>query len=606
MPLSLFDKISTASKDNHQNHVADAQAMDLVPGNEFQVNLSTAYDQSNPSIAGLANGGFAIAWMSDEIDGASYNIYAQRYDSNGTPLGIVGNASQVNTAGNGRYPSVAGLTNGGFVIAWQGADSSYSGVYARLYNSNGAAQNNQFLVNTYEINDQAYPAAAGTSDGGFVITWESAVQDNDSWGIYAQRYDNHGIASGSEFRVNTVTFSDQDTPAIAAFTDGGFVATWVSDWQDGTPDLSVFAQRYDTSGLPFGSEFEANAYTSNNQLRPTLAGQSNQSFIITWYSYGNEASGAGIFARGFYNTGAYQSTEFQVNTFTTNDQMNPTVAALNDGGYVVTWWGRGLGDTQGIYGQRYDSIMNPVDSEFQINTFITSTQQNPSVAALKGGGFAVTWQSNIQDSDGWGIYAKMFTPPSPPSPPSPSVPPHLDLSNLYLLLALIGVASVGSALGLVASCRYLYKKNKTNPSNESSNPSSQNTADTLFDSFHTGPRGPNFLDAYFPPKVDMSGNTEEDRRSMGSGTTFTSNNPSTLFANDQAERQSISSGTSFTSVNSATSVTTNELPNKVERRRGASLPNVNAISSAATNKLPDRTERSSINSGMSRPSTATG
>lgn len=60
-------------------------------------------------------------------------------------------------------------------------------------------------------------------------------------------------------------------------------------------------------------------------------------------------------------------TEFQINTFTTNDQYDPSVTGLSDGGFVVTWSSFGQdGDNDGIFGQRYYGPGSTVGSEFQI------------------------------------------------------------------------------------------------------------------------------------------------------------------------------------------------------------------------------------------------
>ena len=51
---------------------------------------------------------------------------------------------------------------------------------------------------------------------------------------------------------------------------------------------------------------------------------------------------------------------------------------------------------------------NPAGTEFRINTYIANDQRNPSVAVLSGGGFVVTWQSDGQDGNGFGIYGQVF------------------------------------------------------------------------------------------------------------------------------------------------------------------------------------------------------
>ena len=49
------------------------------------------------------------------------------------------------------------------------------------------------------------------------------------------------------------------------------------------------------------------------------------------------------------------------------------------------------------------------DLEFQVNTYTDNGQIYPSVAALSGGGFVVIWESDGQDGSGSGIYAGCLT-----------------------------------------------------------------------------------------------------------------------------------------------------------------------------------------------------
>ena len=77
---------------------------------------------------------------------------------------------------------------------------------------------------------------------------------------------------------------------------------------------------------------------------------------------------------------------------------------------MVTWQSNNQdGDSLGVFGQRYDVTGAPVDSEFQVNTHTQSSQSEPSVAALSDGGFVVTWQSEDQDGSDGGIFARIFS-----------------------------------------------------------------------------------------------------------------------------------------------------------------------------------------------------
>ena len=68
--------------------VADDPTLDaaLAPepiAGEFRVNSYTTADQSAPSVAALSDGGFVLIWMSDGQDGDRYGVYGQRYDELG-------------------------------------------------------------------------------------------------------------------------------------------------------------------------------------------------------------------------------------------------------------------------------------------------------------------------------------------------------------------------------------------------------------------------------------------------------------------------------------------------------------------------------------------
>jgi hypothetical protein len=142
-------------------------------------------------------------------------------------------------------------TDGDFVIAWDsdGQDGALEGIYARRYDSQGGERDSsEFRVNTVTAGDQYISSIAMDADGDFVITWQSYFQDGYGDGVYARRYDSQGgVSDISEFRVNTVTEADQLSPSIAIDTDGDFVVTWHSYGQDGS-NTGIYAQRFTALG----------------------------------------------------------------------------------------------------------------------------------------------------------------------------------------------------------------------------------------------------------------------------------------------------------------------------------------------------------------------
>ena len=129
-----------------------------------------------------------------------------------------------------------------------------------------------------------------------------------------------------------------------------------------------------TTPQKVGSEFQVNTYTSGAQGDPAITNLSNGGFVITWTNESSQdGSGYGVFGQIFDASGNTVGAEFQVNTYTSNNQRHPDISGLSDGGFVVTWHSRHQdGDDQGIFGQRFDASGNKVGSEFQVNTHTTS------------------------------------------------------------------------------------------------------------------------------------------------------------------------------------------------------------------------------------------
>ena len=217
------------------------------------------------------------------------------------------------------------------------------------------------------------------------------------------------VKIGPEFQVSTYTDNSQRNSSVAGLSGGGFVVSWVSLYQDGSFN-GIYGQLYDNSGNNVGSEFWTNTYTSNNQSNPSVAGLSGGGFVVTWMSMYQDGSGPGIYGQLFDSSGNKVGSEFQVNTYTNGGQTLPSVAGLSGGGFVVTWYDFGGqdGSGHGIYGQLFDNAGNKVDSEFRANTYTSNNQSNPSVAGLSGGGFVVTWTSEGQDGSDYGIYGQLF------------------------------------------------------------------------------------------------------------------------------------------------------------------------------------------------------
>ncbi len=376
-------------------------------GSEFLVNTETFSQQRFPSIAVDAGGDFVIVWQSSNQDGSDDGIYAQRYRGDGV---AVGGEFLVNTETNfpQRSPSIALDANGDFVIVWhsQNQDGDSWGVYAQRYQANGAAVGGEFLVNTETVSHQTFPGVAMDADGDFVITWQSNVQDGSGYGVYAQRYQAGGATVGDEFLVNTETANSQQSPSVALDADGDFVIVWQSSYQDGS-GFGVYAQRYQADGLATGGEFLVNTETAGFQGNPNVAMDADGDFVVAWHSIDQDGSSHGVYAQRYQADGLAVGSEFLVNTETSETQQSPDVALDADGDFVITWESLNQdGGSFGVYAQRYQADGLAVGAEFLVNTVTTSQQRNPSVVLDADGDFVIIWESLVLT--GYGVYAQRY------------------------------------------------------------------------------------------------------------------------------------------------------------------------------------------------------
>ena len=78
-------------------------------------------------------------------------------------------------------------------------------------------------INTWNASDQSNPKVSSLSDGNFVVVWQSYLQNDSSWDIYAQIFYNNGEKNGCEFHISNSTAFNQTNPNIAASSNGKFM-----------------------------------------------------------------------------------------------------------------------------------------------------------------------------------------------------------------------------------------------------------------------------------------------------------------------------------------------------------------------------------------------
>jgi hypothetical protein len=246
-----------------------------LPYDRSSYKLSALEYKFHPSLTGLNDGGFVVAWS----DG--YNSFGQRFDAQGNE---VGDEFEMFT---GEAPKIKALNDGGWVAISDQSSNRYDGVLqhtslGKLYDASGSSIT--FTETSYRAWWTEESSVTVLNDGGFVVT---GTKLNER-GIYGQRYDSNGNQVGVSFQISEIALSPS-LSSVTALNDGGFVVTW-DDYDSQSiirggiysdTESEVYGQRYDANGNKVGANFQVFAsenMTSNSS--PSAIALSDGRFIV--------------------------------------------------------------------------------------------------------------------------------------------------------------------------------------------------------------------------------------------------------------------------------------------------------------------------------------
>ena len=259
---------------------------------------------------------------------------------------------------------------------------------------------NETRVNTTTAGDQncywwSVRTIAVQPDGGYIIVWiDAGGNDGQGNGIYGQLFNASGAKVGSEFLVNTTTTGDQYSPSVAVAPDGSFIVAWEGP---GT-SIDVFAQRFTKNGVKTGPEFLLNTGVNGNQRYPELQYYLDGTFLAAFV----DASGGQTVLQRFDANGRTIGQETRV-TSASGAVVMDHLCVRPDNSVLITWT-----TSAEVYGQLFDSNLNPIGTQKQLNTYTTGTQEYCNGAVDANGNFVVVWESAGEDGSGNGIYGRRY------------------------------------------------------------------------------------------------------------------------------------------------------------------------------------------------------
>ena len=318
----------------------------------------------SPDLVPLEDGNSILLYAKDQ------KVFFQKLDGNGQLMGAAVELAN-NNSPSPLTTDVRGtlLEDGKIAVVWdtgtkQTIDNSE--VKMSLLDQSGNILASNINVSTSGRKDQHYQQIVATKDGGFLVAWhertihQGQVMSNgatlQTLNIHFQKFDRDGNSVGSNVRVGIEGDGYDLVPDIAQLENGNFVVVGYTDSRDGVDrgyeqhGEDVFAQVFDSTGGRIGAEIRINEFNQGMQRNARVAALRNGGFVVT-FPDGEQDKGL---AQIFDNEGNRSGSIIELPYIGNNAKHN--VTALEDGGFVVV---------SGSAAQRFDANGEKVGSEFQ-------------------------------------------------------------------------------------------------------------------------------------------------------------------------------------------------------------------------------------------------
>jgi len=312
-------------------------------------------------------------------------------------------------------PAAGKLADGGSVVTWTDFTEAGTpaGIFGQIYNSDRSPRGASFQIGNSTAFQQQLSSVAGLTSGDFVVAWQQKAVNTSCVNVVAQQFNSTGQSEGAVFPVSSGSLTW--APRVTALNNGGLTVVWSSAWQNGTCS-SVYGRIFNSTAFPLNGEFKINT-SSDRQIFQDIVGLTQGGFVVVWTNVQGEEYD--IYGQLYDNSGAVLTPEFRINTVTGGSQGLPSVTALAGGGFVVVWGGEQTG-THEIYGQLFKEDGSFFGSEFQV-TANSGGSRNAKVVALKNGGFSVMFQTASSTQDAIAIFSQQYSPEGMPEGPLSTV-----------------------------------------------------------------------------------------------------------------------------------------------------------------------------------------
>ena len=241
---------------------------------------------TTPDVVALESGNVVIVWKQQvaSFDPVTPGIVAQQFDATGARVGPLAGIEDY----HGEFPQVAAMQGGGFVVSYifnSPFEDYPTNVQSHVYDSDSARLDGGGGSGQVNSPGRLQPddhSVAGLDNGGYVIAWAAMTDGSDSAPdmIFAQLFDAVGDRIGSPFEVNSTTGGlVEHQPAVVVVPGLGFAVAWRDSGESGGgANAAVRVQLFTDDGVRIGGEFAVD----DGGGEPHLAANADGELIVSW------------------------------------------------------------------------------------------------------------------------------------------------------------------------------------------------------------------------------------------------------------------------------------------------------------------------------------
>ena len=266
-------------------------------------------------------------------------------------------------------------------------------------------------------NDQSMPQVIALTGGRFFVAWSDntnivGIGAPDIYGRFVGPAGafTGGPLGGNDFLLNGFIDFQQGPPAIAARPDGGFNLVYqtttdpIFNLGEGVP-----IDRFDTNGTPLANPGLPWINSAADETAPAIASFSDGSSVIV-FELNTDLHFRILSPAGVIGPDLNVSLD-------PGNQTDAQVAALTPSSFVTAF----VTDNAGTHDISF--AVRQTDGTLIAGGTAASgvaEQTDPSITALAGGGFALTWTDSASDGSGTAIRARLYTSAGLPLPAMPA------------------------------------------------------------------------------------------------------------------------------------------------------------------------------------------